>query len=264
MTTSPVLYPDTEPLGAVHIRLLGPLDIGEVTPTAGKVRRVLALLAVRQDQYVPVRDIARELWDEAPPKSWETTIQTYVMRLRAVNGLTIKTYKTQPCGYSLAVPAMDVDALRFMHYADQAARQFQTGDLLAAQDTLMAAFSLCRGKCLVDVDCGPLLTIWVDQFGEKRRAAASLRFEIELALGRHRAILDELRVEWRSDMGFEPTAQMLIVALYRMDRQRDALAVYQSTRSALMDEYGLEPGPGLRLLQQQILQGDPALELEAK
>ena len=51
----------------------------------------------------------------------------------------------------------------------------------------------------------------------------------------------------------------LMLALYRADRQADALAAYQDVRRRLVDELGLEPGETLRSLHSRMLQRDPEL-----
>jgi DNA-binding NarL/FixJ family response regulator len=54
-----------------------------------------------------------------------------------------------------------------------------------------------------------------------------------------------------------------MVALYRADRQAEALEAYQQARELLVSELGIEPSPALQRLQQGILTQDPALELPA-
>ena len=52
-----------------------------------------------------------------------------------------------------------------------------------------------------------------------------------------------------------------MLALYRCDRQADALQAFQDARRALVDELGIEPGERLRELERAILAQDPALAL---
>ena len=47
-----------------------------------------------------------------------------------------------------------------------------------------------------------------------------------------------------------------MLALYRAQRQADALAAYQRARRVLDEELGLEPGPALRALELAILRQD--------
>jgi hypothetical protein len=54
----------------------------------------------------------------------------------------------------------------------------------------------------------------------------------------------------------------LMHALYRAQRQEEALATYREIQATLHDELGLEPGPALQRLQHQILNQDPALEAQ--
>ena len=55
----------------------------------------------------------------------------------------------------------------------------------------------------------------------------------------------------------------LMLALYRSDRQADALAVYRDGRRHLVEELGIEPGAPLRELERAILDQDPSLGAEA-
>ena len=51
-----------------------------------------------------------------------------------------------------------------------------------------------------------------------------------------------------------------MLALYRAGRQSEALEAYHEARAALIEQIGVEPGPELKRLQEQILAHDPALE----
>ncbi len=55
-----------------------------------------------------------------------------------------------------------------------------------------------------------------------------------------------------------------MLALYRSERQADALAAYQDARRRLTEELGLEPGPALSELQRAILVHDPALDARTR
>jgi pimeloyl-ACP methyl ester carboxylesterase len=59
----------------------------------------------------------------------------------------------------------------------------------------------------------------------------------------------------------ERLRSLLMLALYRGDRQVEALDVYRATRSALVDTLGVEPSKALQQLEQRILAQDPALDL---
>jgi len=52
----------------------------------------------------------------------------------------------------------------------------------------------------------------------------------------------------------------LMLALYRSDRQAEALAAYQDARRMLDAELGLEPSDSLQRLERAILVHDPALD----
>ena len=59
----------------------------------------------------------------------------------------------------------------------------------------------------------------------------------------------------------ERLAGQLMLALYRCGRQADALEHFQQMRSRMVDELGIDPGPALKRLHEQILTTDPELAL---
>ena len=89
------------------------------------------------------------------------------------------------------------------------------------------------------------------------------RIDCDLAQGRHEHVLGELQVLVREHPLRERLRAQQMLALYRADRQADALDAYQQARHALVDELGIEPSESLQRLQQAILRHDPALERPA-
>jgi len=90
-------------------------------------------------------------------------------------------------------------------------------------------------------------------------AAVELRVDADLAVGRHAELATELPALVRRHPFRERLRAHLMLALYRSDRQAEALEAFSDGRRRLADELGLEPSPALRQLQQQILEQDPAL-----
>src|SRR5262245_50460476 len=74
---------DPRPLS---IGLLGPLSLRlnqtPVTISAPKQRQVLALLTLNAGRVVTVPTLIEELWGDCPPRSYATTLQTYILQLR--------------------------------------------------------------------------------------------------------------------------------------------------------------------------------------
>ena len=103
----------------------------------------------------------------------------------------------------------------------------------------------------------------ISQLEEARLAALEERFDAELALGEHAAIVGELEALVRQQPLRERLRAQLMLALYRSGRQANALEVYRQTRCALADDLGLDPGEELKRLHHAILDHDPRLDLAA-
>ena len=91
-------------------------------------------------------------------------------------------------------------------------------------------------------------------------SAIEERIDADLALGRHQALVGELETLIRAHRLRERLRAQLMLALYRSDRQADALSAYQDARRMLDDELGLEPSESLRRLERAILAHDPELD----
>src|SRR5690242_15063292 len=115
--------------GGLVVRLLGPLeavtDGRPVELTAGRLRSLLAVLAVSAGQTVSVGRLAAALWGEELPGNTRRSVQTYLVRLRSALGQY--RISTRAGGYVLHADPDDVDVLRFSRLVDAALREADTG-----------------------------------------------------------------------------------------------------------------------------------------
>jgi YVTN family beta-propeller protein len=162
-------------------------------------------------------------------------------------------------GYRLLVEAGECDADRFGLLVARARAAADAGDSRGAARMLTEALALWRGAALADVLYQPFACAPARQLEERRLDAVESRVEAELELGRAAALVPELEQLVADNPLRERLVAALMLALYRAGRQAEALAAYQAARGRLVEELGLEPGPGVRELEQQILRQDSAL-----
>lgn len=259
---------------ALQINVLGPLSVFvsemDMTPTAPKPRRVLALLAICANRVVRNEQIIEELWENSPPTSVTTTLQTYVYQLRKhlQRALGPQPGATDPAtselrtfagGYMLSLAPEALDSLRFEQLVAQGRAALESGRTEAAARILREALALWRGPALVDVTPGPILQVEVLRLEEMSKSALELRIEADLLLGRHHELLSELVGLSARQPTHEGFQAKLMLALYRAGRRSEALGVYQGARKALVAELGVDPSGDLQRLHRAILEGDPSL-----
>ncbi|WP_338673604.1 AfsR/SARP family transcriptional regulator [Streptomyces sp. SCSIO 30461] len=266
---------DIDVLGALAVRENGI----SITPTASKPRQVLALLALHADQVVPVSALIEELWAGEPPRSARTTLQTYVLQLRALIATALeqgaeedgagprRTAKdvlvTLPGGYLLNSNDGTSDVREFDRLAGKGYRAMDAGDFAGAARLLREALSLWSGPAFADVQNGVQLDMETRRLEEIRLCALDRRIEADLRLGRHRELLAELTVLVSRYRAHENLHGQFMLALHRSGRRGEALDVYQRLRVTLVRELGLEPSAALRQLQRAILMAAPENVVDA-
>jgi DNA-binding SARP family transcriptional activator len=257
--------------GPLTIGLLGPLSarLGgqELAPNAAKQRQILALLALNAGQVVTTTTLIEELWGDNPPRSYATTLQTYVLQLRNAVAAAAPgdpsarlVLGTRHCGYLLEEGACRTDVEEFARLARSGRAAAEASDQRAAAELLDAALRLWRGPALVDVRTGRVLGPEVASLEETRLGALERRIEADLALGRHADLLGELTLTVARNPMNENLCVFLMIALYRSGHVGRSLEAFHRLRSVLQGELGVEPCPRLQRLHGAILAGDPALE----
>ncbi|MFB8392632.1 AfsR/SARP family transcriptional regulator [Streptomyces yangpuensis] len=267
----------------MDIEVLGTLAVREngvsVTPTAPKPRQVLALLALHANQVVPVSALIEELWAGAPPRSARTTLQTYVLQLRALIATALEqgaadgaagrrnpkdVLVTLPGGYLLNSGGGTSDVREFDRLAGMGYRAMDAGDFPGAARLLRQALSLWSGPAFADVQGGIQLDMETQRLEETRLCALDQRIEADLRIGRHRELLAELTVLVSRYRTHENLHSQFMLALHRSGRRSEALDVYQRLRGTLVRELGLEPSGALRRLQRSILMAGPETPVAAE
>lgn len=253
----------------MEFRILGPLEVAwegrAVSLGRGVERTVLAILLVHANEVVSVDRLADELWGERAPEGARKAIQVYVSRLRkALEQGSPETgaqerIQTRGPGYVLVVDDGELDSLRFARLCDRASSELSDGDPRLASQTWREALAVWRGPALADVAFEPFAQGEIARLEDLRLAALEDRIDADLACGRHRELVGELEALVAQHPLRERLQGQLMLALYRSDRQAEALEGYRRARSSLVEELGIEPGEPLRALHQAILRHDPEL-----
>ena len=238
----------------LYVGVLGPLEVrvGEqpVQVTTGRLRALLAVLAMSAGRTVPVERLASAVWGEDLPDDARRSVQTYVTRLRGVLGGD--AIRTRPDGYVLQ--AAQVDALRFVRLLEAAAPG-------SAQEraVLAEALALWRGAPFEGIRAAWLDDVEAPRLAERYVGAVERRIDLDLAAGSPGDVVGELRDLTARHPLRETFWAQLMTALYRSGRQVDALETYQRLYRLLAEEVGVAPGAEVRHLHRRMLAGDPTL-----
>ena len=255
----------------MEFRILGPLEVLDDSGCAlalggPKQRALLAVLLLDAGAVVSADRLIEELWGEDPPGSARGVLQVYVANLRKLlepgrtTGAAPTVLRTQPPGYRLDPGAHRFDLVTFRRLAATGTARAEAGDPHGAAEALTEALALWRGPVLSDLAVGLDTQGTLAQLEEQRLAALEQRVEVELALGRHRDLVGELEALVAAHPLREQLWSLLIVALYRCQRQAEALDAYRKARHTLAEELGIDPGRPLQELERAVLAQDPALD----
>ncbi|MFI1409072.1 BTAD domain-containing putative transcriptional regulator [Streptomyces sp. NPDC020707] len=256
----------------LRFAVLGPVRVGrgeeDLALGSPQQRVVLAALLLRRGRLVTTAELVHAVWGENPPMAAVPVLRTYVSRLRKVlesgrtsdgSGVVIVSAAD---GYLVRVPEDAVDLGVFEQRVERAAKLRAGDELSAASQLLHTALGQWQEIPLAGL-AGPLAESERSRLNETRLSTLEARFDIDVELGRHVAVIPELRALTGQHPLRERLCELLMIALYRSGRQAEALASYRTTRNTLVAELGIEPGASLRHLHRSILAADASLELPA-
>jgi WD40 repeat protein/DNA-binding SARP family transcriptional activator len=210
------------------------------------------------DEALSAEQLAEVVWRDAPPASWHKNLQTCVVRLRKVLGPD--AIGTTGHGYRLTLPVDAVDARRFESLATRGHELLQLGEADRAAYVLGQALALWRGRPYTELEDWEPGNLEASRLSELHLDAQEWWLDASVQAGRHREVLAQAQTLAKAAPLRERRWELLALSQYRAGRQGEALRTISTLRRRLVDELGIDPGPGLGELEQAILRQDPDLD----
>ena len=239
--------------GAARYCVLGPLavttDSGPIRIGSQLQRLLLAVLLVEANRVVAADRLKHELWGDHLPGDPAGALRTQVSRLRKIlpPGTPLLT---EDGGYRLQVEPDQLDSARFDRLFATAADNQEQRSL----QLLDEALDLWRGAVLEEFADRPFAQPEARRLEELHGAAREQRAALLVRAGRDAEAAAAMEALIAEQPERERARALLMEALYHLGRHTEALDTYQSWRSQLAEELGLEPSPALQRIEHQILQ----------
>lgn len=246
--------------GMVEFRLLSALEVwadGQLVPLGhSRQQCVLAVLLLDPNRPVSADQLVYRVWGDEAPERAQSTLYSYISRLRGALSLHGCHLLRRSGGYVLRVDDAAVDLYRFRHLIKQAK---EAADDHRAGALLEEGIGLWHGEPLAGLS-SPWLDAVRERLEAERWAAELDHTDAMLRTDRHSERLASLSAWAATHPLDERLTGQLLIALHRSGRTADALEQYRRTRLLLSEELGSDPGVALRDLHQRILSGDRALD----
>ncbi|WP_327044107.1 NB-ARC domain-containing protein [Microbispora sp. NBC_01189] len=249
----------------LRFHLLGPLriwhDETEITLSSDRQKAVLALLLLKAGTPVRRQEIIDAVWGDDAPGSAVNLVQTYVGRLRRrlEPGHVARSRSSLLTGlgtaYAIRPDRCDSDLVRFRALVAEAR---SAGSPRESLGPLLRALEMWQGPCLADLDHVLKGHPWVHAIDRERMNVLLECAKTALDLGMPAEVLPQLRAVAAAEPLSEVVHSWLVLALAAAGAQAEALAEYESIRTRLADELGIDPGPQLRGAHLRVLRQDAA------
>jgi DNA-binding SARP family transcriptional activator len=251
----------------LSLRVLGPVEVWWKQKPVGigsaKPRALVARLLIDRNRVVSADRLVEDVWPESPLGGADIALRSTVSRIRKRlrdAGIERDLIGTRPAGYIIEADDDEVDSARFDRLVTEGQAALIDGQVNRSVHLLREAAALWRGDAFGEFSADPFARAESRRLEELRLAAVEGRVEAELMLGHHGQLIGELEALTAAHPFRERLWGQRMVALYRAGRQADALRVYQEVRKELIEELGLEPGPDLVRLEQDVLSQSQRLD----
>ncbi|MFI6501237.1 BTAD domain-containing putative transcriptional regulator [Nonomuraea typhae] len=222
------------------------------------------MLLLEPGRVVTTGRLIEALYGDEPPKTADAQVQICISQLRSwfAKYTDSEVIVTHSAGYLIRIPEDCLDLTRFRRHITRGREAARAQDLEGAVNEFRAGLALWRGEALEGINSRRVQAA-ATRHNEERFVALQECIDLELRLQRHHELLGELKELVAVHPLREELHMQLALALYRADRQVEALEVLRNVQYTLVEEHGLSPGEELRQLEQAILSQDPSLAAPA-
>ena len=235
-------------LGSLVLRVRGE----EVAVPGARRRALLTVLALAGGRAVGTERLVEALWPDGPPENAAQALYNHVSRLRGHLGAESERLQRYGVGYLLDVEPDEVDAGAARRLAELAAAPSTPAATAVA--AARSALDLWRGQALEEFRSLAALEPTAVGLDELRLRLTDDLLDARLALGEPGVSADAIAAA-RSAPLRERTILLLVRALAQEGRTAEAMAAAHDYRGRLAEETGLDPGPALPQLEQQVAGG---------
>jgi DNA-binding SARP family transcriptional activator len=247
----------------VRFNILGTLEVfadsGQaVQVNRQRVRSLLTVLLLNNGRSVTPGYLLDAVWGAETPAPRTGTLRSHLHLLRRCLAPADRVLRHDG-GYKLSVAPCELDLASFRTLAQQGGRALEHGDCRRAEQQLGQAIALWRDSELHDLPATPALAGEAHSLSAEFAAAHENLIDSMLGAGHHREAVPLLMAQTCHHPDNERIWEQLMLALYRSRRRAEAMHAFVDVRNLLAREFGIDPGPSLRLLFDQVLHDDPAL-----
>ncbi|MGI5216690.1 BTAD domain-containing putative transcriptional regulator [Nocardia sp. CA-290969] len=244
----------------IDIRLLGPvrLLIGgrRLDLNGSRTLTILAALAVERGTALSPEQLGKRVWDDEPPRSFRSSLQNMISRIRdgarAAGVSDTGLLRTESGCYRLAIRSGDCDLHRFTETRTKAVIARDRRDYEGASEYFRQALAEWSGNPLDGLPATRFVDGFRVRMQEERRQTVIDRIDMEIACGRARQAIGELRVMTEESPTGIAVWSRYITAVYLGDCADAAVRACRLILDRLHGE-GREVPQELRTLQERIL-----------
>jgi DNA-binding SARP family transcriptional activator len=246
----------------MRFNILGSLEVfadsGQVIEVnRQRVRSLLTVLLLNSQRSVTSGYLLDAVWGtDALPRAG--TLRSHLHLLRRCIAPADRVHRSDG-GYQLCLAPYELDLASFRTLVKKGRCALEHGEYRRAEEQLGQAIALWRDSELHDLPATPALSGEAHSLSAEYMTARESLIDSMLAAAHHREAVPLLTAQTCTHPENERTWEQLILALYRSGRRAEAIKAFIDVRNLLAGEFGIDPGPSLRLLFDQVLHDDPAL-----